>query len=81
MNGIEVKEGHASMCQAEAVRSKEKQWYGLNGSEKLLFLEAVSKQSNAWQENAAAAVTPGVHNLFRLFSHLGDRDLNDLLSE
>ena len=38
--------------------SKEKQCHGLNGREKLLFLEAVSKQWNAWQENAAATVTP-----------------------
>ena len=43
---------------AKAARSKEKQWYGLNGREKLLFLEAVSKQWNAWQENAAATVIP-----------------------
>ena len=43
---------------AEAARSKEKQWLGLNGHEKLLFLEAVSKQWNAWQENAAATVLP-----------------------
>ena len=39
---------------AKAARSKEKQWHGLNGREKPLFLEAVSKQWNAWQENAAA---------------------------
>ena len=37
-------------------RSKEKQWHGLKGREKLLFFEAVSKQWNAWQENAAATV-------------------------
>ena len=30
----------------------------MNGREKLLFLEAVSKQWNAWQENAAATVIP-----------------------
>ena len=42
----------------KAGRSKEKQWHGLNGREKLLFLEAVSKQWNAWQENAAATVIP-----------------------
>ena len=28
----------------KSARSKEKQWHGLNGREKLLFLEAVSKQ-------------------------------------
>ena len=39
-----------------AARSKEKQWHGLKGHEKLLFLEAVSKQWNAWQENAAATL-------------------------
>ena len=38
----------------KAARSKEKQWHGLNGHEKLLFLEVVSKPWNAWQENAAA---------------------------
>ena len=43
---------------AKSVRSKEKQWHGLNGREKLLFLEADSKQWNAWQENAAATVLP-----------------------
>ena len=42
----------------KAARSKEKQWHGLNGREKLLFLEAVSKQWNAWQENAAVSVIP-----------------------
>ena len=42
----------------EAAGSKERRWHGLNGREKLLFLEAVSKQGNAWQENAAAAVIP-----------------------
>ena len=41
-----------------SARSKEKQWHGLNGREKLMFLEAVSKQWNAWQENAAATVIP-----------------------
>ena len=41
---------------AKAARSKEKQWLGLNGREKLLFHEAVSKQWNAWQEIAAATV-------------------------
>ena len=41
----------------KTARSKEKQWHGLSGHEKLLFLEAVSKQWNAWQENAAATVT------------------------
>ena len=41
---------------AQAARSKEKQWHGLKGREKLLFFEAVSKQWNAWQENAAATV-------------------------
>ena len=41
-----------------AARVKEKQWHGLNGHEKLLFLEAVSKPWNAWQENAAATVIP-----------------------
>ena len=39
---------------AKAARSQEKQRLGLNGRDKLLFLEAVSKQWNAWQENAAA---------------------------
>ena len=39
----------------KAARSKEKQLHGLNGCEKLLFFEAVSKQWNAWQENAAAS--------------------------
>ena len=43
---------------AKAARSKERQWLGFNGREKLLFLEAVSKQWNAWQENAAATVIP-----------------------
>ena len=43
---------------AKAARSQEKQWHGLNGREKLLFLKAVSKQRNAWQENAAATVIP-----------------------
>ena len=43
---------------AKAVRSKEKQRHGLNGREKLLFLGAVSKPWNAWQENAAATVIP-----------------------
>ena len=39
---------------AKAARSKEKQWHGLNGREN----EAVSKQWNAWQENAAATIIP-----------------------
>ena len=39
-----------------ATRSKEKQWHGLDGREKLLFRDAVSKQWSAWQENAAATV-------------------------
>ena len=43
---------------ANTARSKEKQWLGLNGRGKLLVLEAVSKQWNAWQENAAATVIP-----------------------
>ena len=43
---------------AKSARSKEKQWHGLNGREKLLFLEAVSKRWKAWQENAAATVLP-----------------------
>ena len=43
---------------AKAAPSKEKQWHGLNGNEKLLFLEAVSKQWNAWQDNAPATVIP-----------------------
>ena len=43
---------------AKAARSKKKQWYSRNGREKLLFFEAVSKQWNAWQENAAATVIP-----------------------
>ena len=43
---------------AKAARTKEKQWHALNGREKLLFLEAVSKQWSAWQENAAATVIP-----------------------
>ena len=43
---------------AKAARSKEKQLHGPNGSEKLVFLEAVSKHWNAWQENAAATVIP-----------------------
>ena len=41
---------------ADAAQSKAKQWHGLNGREKLLFLEAVSQKWNAWQENAAATV-------------------------
>ena len=41
---------------AKSARSKETQWHGIIGREKLLFLEAVSKQRNAWQENAAATV-------------------------
>ena len=32
------------------------QLHGLNGREKLLFLEAVSKQWSTWQETAAATV-------------------------
>ena len=43
---------------AKAARSKEKHWHGLNGREKILFLEAISKQWDAWQENAAATVIP-----------------------
>ena len=43
---------------AKAARSKEKQWHGLIGLGKLLFLGAVSKQWHAWQENAAATVIP-----------------------
>ena len=42
----------------KAARSKEKQWHGLSGHHNLLFLEAVSKQGNAWQENAAVTVIP-----------------------
>ena len=42
----------------KAARDKEKQWHGLSCHEKLLFLEAVSKQWNAWQENAATTVRP-----------------------
>ena len=42
----------------KAGRSKGKQWYGLNGRKKLLFVEAVSKQWSAWHENAGATVTP-----------------------
>ena len=42
----------------KSTRSKEKQWHGLNGRGKLLVLEAVSKQWNARQENAAATVIP-----------------------
>ena len=42
----------------KSARFKEKQWHDLNGSEKLSFLEAVSKQCNAWEENAAAKVIP-----------------------
>ena len=46
------KKGHASSVSellhdallAEAARSKEKQWHGLNGRERLLFFEAASKQ-------------------------------------
>ena len=45
-------------CLAKAARSKEKQWHGLNGCEKLLLLEAVCKQWSAWQRNAAATVIP-----------------------
>ena len=36
---------------AKAARTREKQWHGLNGREKLLFLDA-------WQENVAATATP-----------------------
>ena len=43
---------------ATSARFKEKQWFGLNRHEQLLFLEAVSKQLNAWQENAAATLIP-----------------------
>ena len=43
---------------AKAGQSEEKQWHDLNGREKLLFLAAVSKQWNAWQENAAETVIP-----------------------
>ena len=42
----------------KSARSKEKKWHSLNGREKLLFLETVSKQWNALQENAAATVIP-----------------------
>ena len=42
----------------KAARTKEKQWHCLHGHEEVLFLEAVSKQWNAWQENAAAMVIP-----------------------
>ena len=40
----------------KTARSKNMQWP--DGHEKLLFLEPVSKQWNAWQENAAATVIP-----------------------
>ena len=43
---------------AKAARSEEKQWHGLNGRDKLLFLDAVSKQWSARQENAAATLIP-----------------------
>ena len=43
---------------ANAARSIEKQWHGLNGREKLLFLQAVTKQWNTWSGNAAATVLP-----------------------
>ena len=43
---------------AKAARAKEKQRHGLNGRWKLPFLEAVARQWNAWQENAAATVIP-----------------------
>ena len=49
---------HDALFLAKAARSKEIQWHGQNGREKLLFLEAVSKKWNAWQENAAATVIP-----------------------
>ena len=42
----------------KSARSKEKRWHALKGHEKLLFLDAVSKQWNSWQENAAATVIP-----------------------
>ena len=42
----------------KAARSKEKQWHGLNGLEKLQFLEAASKQWDAWKDKAAATVIP-----------------------
>ena len=42
----------------KAARTREKQWHCLHGHEEVLFLEAVSKQWNAWQENAAAMVIP-----------------------
>ena len=45
-------------CISRKSCSKENQWHGLNGREKMLFLEAVTKQWNAWQENAAATVIP-----------------------
>ena len=42
----------------KAARSMEKQWHGLSGHEKLLLFEVVSKQWNAWHENATATVMP-----------------------
>ena len=42
----------------KAARTKEKQCQSLNGHEKLLFLEVVSKQWKTWQENAAATLIP-----------------------
>ena len=34
---------------AQAARSEEKQWHGLNGRERLLFLEAVSNGMHGWK--------------------------------
>ena len=49
---------HDDAFLVKAARTKEKQWHSISGHEKLLFLEVVSKQWNAWQENAAASVIP-----------------------
>ena len=49
----------------KSARSNEKQWHSLNAREKLLFLEAVSKQWNAWQENAAATVIAEARVIWR----------------
>ena len=37
-------------CLVKGARSIKKQWHGVNGREKMLFLEAVSKQWSVWQE-------------------------------
>ena len=53
---VDVSESLHDAFLAKAARSQEKQWHGVNGRERLLFLEAVSKQWNAWLENQSHLV-------------------------